>query len=95
MPEQAPLIYIIDDDAALRDSMAFLVSSVGYAYVTCSSAPDFLGNYKASRPGCLLLDVRMPGMSGLELQREIVSQRLPLGIIFISGHGDIPMAVRA
>ena len=95
MSDPVPLIYIVDDDPAIRDSVAFLVSSVGYGFVACSSAQDFLDRVEQDRPGCLVLDIRLPGMSGLELQRELVRRGLPLGVIFITGHGDIPMAVRA
>ncbi len=95
MSDQAPIIYVVDDDPAIRDSVAFLVSSLGYAYVTCASAQELLETLDMTCPSCLVLDIRLPGMSGLELQRELHRRRSSTGIIFITGHGDIPMAVRA
>ena len=95
MPEMPPIIYIVDDDPAVRDSVAFLVASLGYAYATCLSAADFLERLDDERPACVVLDVRLPGMSGLELQAELIRRGSPVGIIFVSGHGDIPKAVRA
>ena len=95
MPDETPCIYIVDDDQAMRESIAFLVSSVGYSQISCESAAEFLKIYDRLKPGCLILDVRLPGMSGLELQRELNGEGCNLGIIFISGHGDIPMAVRS
>jgi FixJ family two-component response regulator len=95
MSDDAPLVHVVDDDPAMRDSIAFLVSSVGYACHTHVSAEAFLATWTAGRPACLVVDVRMPGMSGLELQRLLVEQGATLGVVFITGHGDVPMAVRA
>jgi two-component system, LuxR family, response regulator FixJ len=95
MSDTAAIIYIVDDDPAMRDSIAFLVSSVGYTHLTCRTAEEFLEKWDRDRPGCLILDVRLPGTSGLELQRELHRFEPKIEIIFISGHGDIPMAVRA
>ena len=95
MSEKPPIIYVVDDDPAVRDAVAFLVASLGYAYETCTSAPEFLARLDDERPGCVVLDVRLPGMSGLELQGELIRRGSPVGIIFVSGHGDIPKAVRA
>jgi FixJ family two-component response regulator len=93
--DPTPIIYIVDDDPAVRDSVGFLVSSLGYHYASCTSAQEFLGRLDDTRPCCVVLDVRLPGLSGLELQGELLRRGSSVGIIFISGHGDIPKAVRA
>lgn len=90
-----PLIRVIDDDYAMRRSWAFLIEGEGWEVVTYSNALAFLAANDFSRPGCLLLDVRMPRMSGLELQNALKDKGVDLPIIFISGHGDIDMAVRS
>lgn len=95
MSETKPIIYVVDDDPAVRDAVAFLVASVGYAYDTCTSAQEFLARLDETRPACVVLDVRLPGMSGLELQGELIRRGSTVGVIFMSGHGDIPKAVRA
>ncbi|MBV5263773.1 response regulator transcription factor [Pinisolibacter aquiterrae] len=95
MSETAPTIYIVDDDPAVRDSVAFLVSSVGYRWVACTSAQAFLDVLDDETPACVVLDVRLPGLSGLELQTELLRRGSSVGVIFVSGHGDIPKAVRA
>ena len=79
----------------MRESLTFLVSSVGLHVEGFSSARDFLDQYETSRPGCLVLDIRMPGMSGLELQERLSERRIELPIVMITGFGDVPMAVRA
>ena len=89
-----PLIRVIDDDYAMRRSWAFLIEGEGWEVVTYSNALAFLAANDFSRPGCLLLDVRMPRMSGLELQNALKDKGVDLPIIFISGPGDIDMAVR-
>jgi FixJ family two-component response regulator len=90
-----PTIFIVDDDAAVRDALKLLLRSVGQAVETFGSAQEFLDAYSEDRPGCLVLDIRMPGMSGLELQQKLNEKHSILPIIFISGHGDVPMAVEA
>jgi two-component system, LuxR family, response regulator FixJ len=90
-----PSVFIVDDDTAVRDALKFLLRSVGHPVETFASAQDFLDAYRDDRPGCLVLDIRMPGMSGLELQEKLVERRSILPIIFITGHGDVPMAVEA
>jgi two-component system, LuxR family, response regulator FixJ len=92
---QKPTVFIVDDDAAVRDALKFLMRSVGHTVETFGSALDFLNAYSDDRPGCLVLDIRMPGLSGLELQDKLVEQRAIVPIIFITGHGDVPMAVEA
>jgi FixJ family two-component response regulator len=88
-------VFVVDDDPAMRDSMSFLVSSVGIAVETYPSAQAFLDSYDRERPGCLVLDVRMPGMSGLELQELLAERSVELPIIMVTGYGDVQMAIRA
>jgi FixJ family two-component response regulator len=88
-------IFVVDDDLAVRDSLKLLLRSVGQAVETYGSAQEFLDAYSEDRPGCLVLDIRMPGMSGLELQQKLNEKHSILPIIFITGHGDVPMAVEA
>ena len=95
MSDKSLTVFIVDDDHAVRDSLADLIDSVGLNTETYPSAQDFLTDYTPDRCGCLVLDIRMPGMSGLELQDELVRRGASLPIIFITGHGDIPMAVQA
>ncbi len=90
-----PLVYVVDDDAALRDSLRWLLESAGHRVATCASAEAFLAAYDAKQAGCLLLDIRMPGMSGLQLQDELERRGYAIPIVFITGHGDVPMAVNA
>ncbi len=95
MSERAPIIYVIDDDPAVRDAVGFLVSSVGYDYLACASGAELLARFDNGRPSCIVLDVRLPGVSGLEIQRELQRRKAPAGVVFITGHGDVPKAVRA
>jgi len=95
MQPQAPTVFVVDDDEGVRNSLRFLLKSVGLATRALGSASEFLDGYKASQPGCLVLDVRMPGMSGLELQQQLNLRGAVIPVIFITGHGDIPMAVEA
>jgi len=90
-----PTVFIVDDDEAMRESMTWLIESVGLKVQTYASADEFLQSYYPGRAGCLLLDVRMPGMSGLELQKHLKDQQVAVPVIMITGHGDVPMAVRA
>jgi two-component system, LuxR family, response regulator FixJ len=90
-----PTIFVVDDDSAVRDALKLLLRSVGQAVETFGSAQEFLDAYGEDRPGCLVLDIRMPGMSGLELQQKLNEKHSILPIIFITGHGDVPMAVEA
>ena len=90
-----PLIHVVDDDAALRASVAFLLESVGWEVVCHPDASSFLANLDRSRPGCALLDLRMPMMSGLELQRAMRATAIDLPVIFLTGHGDVTVAVQA
>lgn len=91
----APLVYVVDDEEALRDSLRWLLESAGYRVSTYSSAERFLAAYRPGLASCLLLDVRMPGLTGLQLQQELNRRGQGLPLIFITGHGDVPMAVEA
>lgn len=93
--QSAPLVFIVDDDEAVRNSLRLLVKSVGLVASTSPSAQEFLASYDPADPGCLVLDVRMPGMSGIELQQRLNLRGAVIPVIFITGHGDIPMAVEA
>jgi len=95
MAQPTATVFVVDDDASVRESLALLMRSIDLDVETFASAPDFLDGYDASRLGCLILDVRMPGMSGLELQEVLEARRLTLPIIFLTAHGDVPMAVKA
>ena len=95
MNEEGPVVYVVDDDAGVRQALDSLIRSVGFTVRTFSSAQDFLRSKRTSAPGCLVLDVRLPGLSGLDLQRTLQESSIQLPIIFITGHGDIPMTVRA
>ena len=88
-------VFIVDDDEAVRSSVRLLIRSVGLQAQVYASAHDFLAAYDPRHPGCLLLDVRMPGMSGLELQQELNRRGATIPVVFISGHSDVPMAVEA
>ena len=88
-------VFIVDDDPSHRDSLQFLLESAGVEVRSFSSARDFLDGADPQTPGCLLLDVRMPGMSGLDLQNELAKAKISLPIIFLTGHGTVPMSVRA
>ena len=95
MQQPAPTVFVVDDDEGVRNSLRFLLKSVGLAAHAVGSASEFLATYRPSQPGCLVLDVRMPGMSGLELQEQLNLRGAVIPVIFITGHGDIPMAVEA
>jgi two-component system, LuxR family, response regulator FixJ len=95
MKERSPVVFIVDDDEAVRGSLRLLLKSVGLVPTALGSAREFLGKYDPAQPGCLVLDVRMPEMSGLELQEQLNLQGAVIPVIFITGHGDVPMAVEA
>lgn len=88
-------VFVVDDDEAMRNSLKWLLESEGCTVETFASASQFLDDYYPGRAGCLLLDVRMPGMSGLELQEYLHGEQIRIPVIIITGHGDVPMAVRA
>src|SRR5271154_3516223 len=95
MKEQDPVVFVIDDDRMIREGLQSLIRSVGLRVETFASAQEFLGAKRPDAPACLVLDVRMPGLSGLDLQLKLRDDGIPIPIIFITGHGDIPMSVRA
>ena len=92
---EASTVYVVDDDPAMRDSLRWLLESVDFQVHAFESATAFLEEYEGQRPACLVLDVRMPGMSGLDLQDELVRRDVTIPMIMISAHGDVPVAVRA
>lgn len=89
------VVYVVDDDRAVRDSLHLLLKSAGMVSEGFESAGAFLAVFQPDRIGCLVADIRMPGMNGLELQQELVSRKVEIPVIFITGHGDVPMAVNA
>ena len=91
----AQTVFVVDDDQAIRHAMVLLLRSVGLKHRIFHSGDDFLEQYRSEDAGCLVLDIRMPGMGGLELQRKLTELGSTLPIIFITGHGDVPMAVKA
>src|SRR6202140_1686561 len=95
MVDPNPIVIVIDDDAAFRRSTERLILSVGYKVQTFAAAGEFLRNPRPEAPACVLVDVRLRGLSGLDLQRELVTAGIQIPIIFITGHGDIPMSVQA
>src|SRR5579864_1089522 len=94
-PEQPPIVYVVDDDASIREALKSLLGSMGMRAEVFGSAPEFLKSELADVPSCLVLDVRLPGLSGLDFQAELARANIQVPIIFITGHGDIPMTVRA
>ena len=90
-----PTVYVVDDDEMFRKSLHWLLESVGLPVATFATAAEFLDAYRPGDPGCLVLDIRMPGMSGLQLQDELAARAIRLPIVFLTAHGDVPMAVAA
>jgi FixJ family two-component response regulator len=90
-----PIIFVVDDDASVRTAISSLIRSVGLRVEVFASASEFLGTKRTDGPSCLILDVRMPGVSGLDFQAELANANSIIPIIFITGHGDIPMSVKA
>jgi DNA-binding NtrC family response regulator len=95
MSKIAPLVYVVDDDASVREALGSLIRSAGLGVETFASAQEFLAHPRADVPSCLVLDVQLPGLSGLDLQQELAKADVHIPIIFLTGHGDIPMSVRA
>jgi FixJ family two-component response regulator len=95
MSETTPVVFVIDDNAALREALDSLVRSVHLSVRTFASTEEFLQFKRPDAPGCLVLDVRLPGLSGLDFQHEMTKSDIALPVIFITGHGDVPMSVRA
>lgn len=90
-----PTVFVVDDDPAVRDALGLLLDASGYRARAFTCAAEFLAAYTPDQPGCLLLDVRMPGMSGLDLQDNLAAHAIHLPVIILTGHGDVPMAIRA
>jgi FixJ family two-component response regulator len=90
-----PIVFVVEDDSSMREALTDLITSVGLLVEPFKSAREFLEHRRLDAPACLVLDVRLPGLSGLDLQRELVRTEAPIPIIFVTGHGDIPMSVRA
>ena len=95
MSDTDAIVFVIDDDESMREALKSLIRSVGLSVETFASAHEFLQRRRPDVPACLILDVRMPGLSGLDLQRDLTEANIHIPIIFITGHGDIPMSVRA
>ena len=94
-PAEAPLVFVIDDDAGMRASIQGLLKSVGIQSEAFGTTQEFLRSMRPGGPSCLVLDVRLPGINGLEFQRDLADKGFRIPIIFITGHGDIPMSVKA
>ena len=95
MTEAKPVVFVIDDDQSVRDGLQGLIRSVGLQVRMFGSTQEFLESERPDVPGCLVLDIRLPGMGGLDFQRELAKSKINLPIVFITGHGDIPMTVQA
>lgn len=95
MSSEPPIVFVVDDDVSMREALRNLLRSVAFQVKTFDTAQQFLAQGRTDAPSCLVLDVRLPGLSGLDLQRELAKAEIEVPIIFITGHGDIPMSVRA
>ena len=95
MREEHPTVFVVDDDSSMRDALRNLFRSVGLNVETFGSAQEFLSSERSKGPGCLVLDIRLPGLSGLDLQRQLADANIQIPIVFITAHGDIQMSVRA
>jgi len=95
MTDPQPKVFVVDDDEPVRDAIGMLLDTVGIDYAAFASAQEFLNTFDPACGGCLILDIRMPGMSGLDLQRKLLDMGADIPVVFITGHGDVPMAVEA
>ena len=95
MPPASPIVFVVDDDVSVRESLELLIQNEGWQAETFASAQEFLDRPQSALPSCLVLDVSLPGLNGLDLQQQVATERRDIPIIFITGHGDIPMTVRA
>ena len=95
MPHARPIVFVVDDDVSVREALELLISSAGWQPETFVSAQEFLSHPRALAPSCLLLDVNLPDLNGLDLQQRVAADRIDMPIIFITGYGDVPMTVRA
>ena len=94
-PQSRALVFVVDDDVFVREALESLVRSAGFEVETFASAQDFLNHRKADKPSCLVLDVRLPDLNGLDLQQRMMRANREIPIVFITGHGDVPISVRA
>src|SRR5215468_3622206 len=95
MAEAKAIVFVVDDDLSVREALGSLIRSAGLKVETFASAQEFLARPRADMPSCLVLDVRLPGLSGLELQKRMAEVNIEIPIIFITGHGDVPTTVQA
>src|SRR5256884_3619921 len=95
MPDATPIVFVVDDDVSVRESLELLIRCAGWQPETFASSQEFLARSRISVPSCLVLDVSLPGLNGLDLQRRVAVERPDMPIIFITGYGDVPMTVRA
>jgi len=95
MPDATPIVFVVDDDVSVRESLELLIRCAGWTADTFASAQEFLSRPRVPAPSCLVLDVSLPGLNGLELQQRVAAERTDMPIIFITGHGDVPMSVQA
>src|SRR5271167_506690 len=95
MSESVSEVYVLDDDVSVREGVASLIRSVGLKVRTFASTQEFLASLQKERPSCLVLDIQLPDINGFELQQELATKDIQIPIIFLTGHGDIPMSVRA
>ena len=95
MPHATPIVFVVDDDISVRESLELLIRCAGWTAETFASAQEFLSRPRVPAPSCLVLDVSLPGLNGLELQQRVAAERNDMPIIFITGHGDVPMSVQA
>jgi FixJ family two-component response regulator len=95
MPQAVPMVFVVDDDISVRESLELIIRHMGWQPVLLESAQAFLAQPQPAVPSCLLLDINLPGLNGLDLQTQIAGERAAMPIIFITGHGDVPLTVRA
>src|SRR6266481_7997805 len=95
MPRALPIVYVVDDDISVRESLELLIRTAGWQVELFESAQEFLRRSKVTVPSCLVLDVNLPGLNGLDLQKQVAADRADMPIIFITGYGDVPTTVRA
>src|SRR2546428_447847 len=95
MPDATPIVFVVDDDVSVRESLELLIRCAGWQPETFASAQEFLARPRVRAPSCLVLDVSLPGLNGLDLQKRVAAERTDMPIIFITGHGDVPMTVQA
>jgi FixJ family two-component response regulator len=95
LPPATPVVFVVDDDVSVRESLELLITSLGWRAETFAAAHEFLARPRLEEPSCLVLDVTLPDLDGLELQKRVAGERPDMPIIFITGYGDVPMSVRA